>query len=108
MRSKILQHILDNCDESVDKRVEEMVDKILNRNKMENKQEPYRVTSSKFLGRDDLGEHTYEITFNQSIEHTGRFKGIEDGLNAYRENEMKEEEEGILRRAEEIKARKEQ
>lgn len=106
MRSKFLQHILDSCDESVYKRVEEMVYGILNRNKMENKEKPYSINSSKFLGQDGFGGFTYEITFNQSLHHTGRFKGIEDGLNAYRENEIKEYEEEIIRRAEEIKERK--
>ena len=38
--------------------------------------EPYRVASSKFLG-----DNKYEITFNKSLEHAGRFRDIEDGLN---------------------------
>jgi len=33
--------------------------------------------------------YTYEITFNKSLEHTGRFKGIEDGLNAYVKKERR-------------------
>ena len=43
----------------------------------------------KFIGCDETGLATYEITFNKSLEHTDRFKGIEDGLNAYRKNELK-------------------
>lgn len=66
--------------------------------------EPYKIFSSKFLGSND-GRHTYELTFNQSLEHTGRFTGIEQGLDAYRQNEIKEREQAILREAEEIKAR---
>ena len=58
-----------------------------------NKEEPYRVTSSIFKGASEyngriLG-YTYEITFNKSLEHTGRFKGIEDGLNAYCKKERR-------------------
>lgn len=68
---------------------------------MEKQELPFRVVSSKFLGNNG-GLYTYEITFNQSIVHTGRFKGIEDGLNRYCENEIKEYEEDILRQAEEI------
>ena len=36
----------------------------------------------KFIGYSETGSATYEITFNK-LEHTGRFQGIEDGLNAY-------------------------
>ena len=35
--------------------------------------------------------YTYEITFNKSLEHTGRFTGIEDGLNAYCKKERRTE-----------------
>lgn len=57
------------------------------------KEEPYSVTSSKFLGVSEyegkiLG-YKYEITFNKSLEHTGRFIGIEDGLNAYVKKERR-------------------
>jgi len=57
------------------------------------KEEPYRVSSHTFKGRTEyegriLG-YTYEITFNKSLEHTGRFKGIEDGLNAYCKKERR-------------------
>ena len=47
------------------------------------KEEPYRVVMHKFIGYSETGSATYEITFNKSLEHTGRFSGIEDGLNAY-------------------------
>lgn len=43
----------------------------------------YRVVMYKFIGYTESGSATYEITFNKSLEHTGRFIGIEDGLNAY-------------------------
>ena len=43
---------------------------------MSEKLEPYKVRASKFLGRDDNDNYTYEITLNQSIVHTGRFTGI--------------------------------
>lgn len=60
---------------------------------MENKK--YRVVASTFKGRDERGNHTYEIVFNQSLEHTGRFTGIEDGLNMY----VKKEEIGEVKYA---------
>ena len=76
---------------------------------MEIKEKNYRVVSTKFLGVSEDGEdYKYEITFNQSIVHTGRFSGIEEGLNRYRENEKKEYEESILKRAELIKAKNKQ
>lgn len=49
----------------------------------------YRVIMSKFIGYDDSGAATYEITFNKSIGHTGRFIGIEDGLNNYCKKELR-------------------
>lgn len=52
--------------------------------------EKYRVTATKFIGRSsDSERYTYEITFNQSLGHTGRFTGIEEGLNAYCKRELK-------------------
>lgn len=69
---------------------------------MSEKLEPYRIIATKFLGRNETGTYTYEITFNQSIVHTGRFTGIENGLNQYRENEIIEDEEQTLKDAEEI------
>jgi hypothetical protein len=47
------------------------------------KEEGYKVRSHMFKGTSEydgkiLG-YTYEITFNKSLEHTGRFSGIEDG-----------------------------
>lgn len=52
--------------------------------------EKYRIVMTKFLGYGSDGSATYEITFNKSLEHTLRFKAIEDGLNAYVENEIKD------------------
>jgi len=57
------------------------------------KEAPYRVSSHMFKGVSEyegriLG-YTYEITFNKSLEHTGRFSGIEEGLNAYCKKERK-------------------
>ena len=48
----------------------------------------YSVIAHKFLGYGETGSATYEITFNKSLEHTGRFKGIEDGLNTYCKKEI--------------------
>lgn len=57
------------------------------------KEEGYKVRSHMFKGtREYNGEilgYTYEITFNKSLEHTGRFRGIEDGLNAYFKKERR-------------------
>ena len=50
------------------------------------KTEKYRVISHMFkgyTGNDEYPRYTYEITFNKSLEHIGKFKGIEDGLNRY-------------------------
>ncbi len=70
---------------------------------MSNEKEiPYKVIMHKFVGMSGSGGYTYELTFNQSMVHTGRWKGIEDGLNAYRENEKKKYEEDILKEASEI------
>jgi hypothetical protein len=52
------------------------------------KESKYRVVAHKFIGYDGDGEATYEIRFNKSLEHTGRFKGIEDGLNSYYKKEI--------------------
>jgi len=57
----------------------------------------YRVTSHTFLGSEShtlsdgkvYESYEYKITFNQSLVHTGRMKGIEDGLNAYVKKEAK-------------------
>ena len=69
---------------------------------MSEKLEPYRIIATTFLGRSETGNYTYEIVFNQSIVHTGRFTGIENGLNEYREKEEKEYEEETLKEAEKI------
>ena len=57
------------------------------------KEEGYKVRSHMFKGTSEYnGEilgYTYEITFNKSLEHTGRFIGIEDGLNAYCKKERR-------------------
>ena len=60
------------------------------------KQKPYRVSMHRFIGhsKSEYGEsYTYEISFNRSLVHTGRFKGIEDGLNEY---ERKEKKQNVL------------
>jgi hypothetical protein len=67
--------------------------------------EKYSVLASKFLGKNETGSYTYELTFNQSLGHTGRMIGIENGLNQYVEDEIKEHEAAILKEAEEIKSR---
>jgi len=55
----------------------------------------YEVISHTFLGTKDYnGEvygYTYKITFNQSLLHTGRINGIEDGLNAYVKKENRQD-----------------
>lgn len=43
-------------------------------------------------GKSNGGSYTYEITFNRSMEHTGRFRFIEDGLNAGLAKEIEDEE----------------
>lgn len=53
------------------------------------KTEKYKVLSSTFKGQTE-GRYTYEIVFNQSLQHTGRFKGIEDGLNEYAKKENRQ------------------
>lgn len=49
----------------------------------------YKVVSSKFNGCSESGLYTYEITFNKSLGHIGRLKGIEDGLNSYCKKELR-------------------
>ena len=56
------------------------------------KPKDYKVLSHMFMGHTKEGDHewyTYQITFNKSLEHTGRFTGIEDGLNAYVKRERR-------------------
>lgn len=48
-----------------------------------NKIKPYIILLSKFIGYGKDGSATYEITFNKSLVHTGKFIGIENGLNSY-------------------------
>ena len=54
------------------------------------KEENYKVLCHTFKGSGDYG-YTYEITFNKSLEHTGRMRGIEKGLDAYVKKEIKKE-----------------
>jgi hypothetical protein len=54
------------------------------------KNEGYKIRSHMFKGSNEFG-YTYEITFNKSLEHTGRMQGIERGLDAYVKQELKEE-----------------
>lgn len=61
------------------------------------KNEKYKIVMSKFIGYGSTGSATYEITFNKSLEHTGRFTGIEDGLNAYCKKERRKEIVEILK-----------
>ena len=56
---------------------------------MKKKEDLYSVIMHKFIGYGENGSATYEITFNKSLEHTGRIKGIEDGLNDYCKKECK-------------------
>jgi len=53
------------------------------------KTKEYRVVMHKFIGYGPSGSATYEITFNKSLEHTGRFDGIADGLNSYVKKERR-------------------
>ena len=66
------------------------------------KEEGYKVRSHMFKGAEELnGEiigYTYEITFNKSLEHTGRFSGIEDGLNVYCKKERRTDVTDNLKR----------
>ena len=42
---------------------------------------------STFKGQSEDGCCTYEIVLSKSLEHTGKFQGIEDGLNWYDKKE---------------------
>jgi hypothetical protein len=57
------------------------------------KNEGYKVLQSTFLGKEshdgEVYGYTYQITFNQSLVHTCRMKGIEQGLNAFVKKEKK-------------------
>lgn len=65
--------------------------------KMKMKNEKYKIVMSKFMGYGSTGSAKYEITFNNPLEHTGRFTGIEDGLNAYCKKERRKEIVEILK-----------
>jgi len=58
------------------------------------KTEGYKVRSHTFKGAHSLNGkiygYTYEITFNKSLEHTGRMRGIEKGLDEYVRKENKQ------------------
>jgi hypothetical protein len=54
------------------------------------KQKKYKIFSHTFKGSSEYG-YTYEITFNKSLEHTGKMRGIEDGLNAYDKKEASQD-----------------
>lgn len=63
---------------------------------MEEKKEKYFVQSHTFMGTvtDPKGEvigYKYEITFNRSLVHTGRFTGIAQGLDEYERREIRQE-----------------
>jgi hypothetical protein len=45
------------------------------------KQEPYEIRMHRYEGRSGSGGYTYELTFNKSMEHTGRHQDICDGMN---------------------------
>jgi hypothetical protein len=52
------------------------------------KEQKYQVVSSTFVGtcENKDGEvygYKYELVFNKSLGHTGRFQGIEKGLDDY-------------------------
>lgn len=55
------------------------------------KQVKYQVVSSTFLGTvthsNETQSYKYEITLNRSLQHTGKFSGIEYGLNRYEKRE---------------------
>ena len=55
--------------------------------KKEKKQklEPYRIVMTRFIG--DKTHFTYEITFNKSLVHTGKYSEIEKALNSYDKKE---------------------
>lgn len=50
-------------------------------------EQPYFVRSMMFKGADECG-YTYELCLNKSLVHTGKLKGIEDGLNRYENTEV--------------------
>lgn len=49
------------------------------------KVEPYRIVMTRFIGDDT--HFTYEITFNKSLVHTGKYSAIEKALNSYDKKE---------------------
>jgi hypothetical protein len=59
------------------------------------KTEGYKVLMHKFKGTTEYDGkrigYTYELTFNKSLEHTGKHRGIEKGLDDYTDNEIRNE-----------------
>ena len=55
------------------------------RKEKKQKVEPYRIVMTRFIG--DNNNFTYEITFNKSLVHTGKYSAIEKALNAYDKKE---------------------
>lgn len=53
------------------------------------KEEKYFIQSHTFLGRSESG-YKYEITFNKSLEHTGKFLAIEKALDEYDRKERRQ------------------
>lgn len=50
------------------------------------KTDDYKITSHMFVGTECVGDkvygYTYQVTFNKSLEHTGRIDAMADGVNA--------------------------
>lgn len=61
----------------------------------------YKVRSHTFMGATEYSDgnwgYKYEITFNKSLQHTGRFSGIEKGLDDYVKNETRDQFVGSFR-----------
>ena len=53
--------------------------------KKKQKVEPYSIVMTRFIG--DNNNFTYEITFNKSLVHTGKYSAIEKALNSYDKKE---------------------
>lgn len=58
-------------------------------------EEGYKILAHKFIGYNDYGNgkgsYTYELTFNKSMEHTGKWAGIEKGLDDYDKKQIKKD-----------------
>jgi hypothetical protein len=53
----------------------------------QNNEPSYHVDMYKFVGDVSKEDYTYQITFNKSLEHSGKFSAIEKGLNDYDKRE---------------------